>query len=211
MKPVGFARRKCRRGKGLIPPNPKQWDNEHNALDVREDAGVTLDVRLPVDAIFALVPHAQVVPHGTIPAAHSIIEHFRSGGSESWSGMSVPLGDGDVLVVYNDSHPPTRTRATLMEEFFHLWLDHPMSQVRVYGAEARTYNEFVESTAYGCGAAALLPYAALRGAIERGWTVTDISDHFEISVQLVEFRAKVTKQYRQLPRKRRRRAVGLRS
>ena len=207
MKPVDFARRKRRGGRGLLPPNPKQWDIEHNALDVREDAGLALDVRLPIDVVFGLMPHAEVVGHGSLPAAHAWIQHFRSGGSASWSGMAVPLGDGEVLVVYNDSHPPTRTRATLMEEFFHLWLDHPLCQVRVYHAEGRSYDEFAENSAYGCGAAALLPYAALRSAIERGWTARNISDHFEVSAHLVEFRAKVTKQYRLLPRGRRRQAL----
>ncbi len=205
MKHVDYARRKSRGGKGLIPPNPTQWENEHNGLDVREAAGVSLDQRLPIDVAYELVPSAEVVPHGSLLAAQSQIDHFRNGGSAAWSGMAVPLPDGDVMVVFNDSHPPTRTRATLMEEFFHLWLGHPPSQVRVYGAESRTYNAAVETSAYGSGAAALLPYAALRSAIQRGWTVADISNHFEISEQLVGFRAKVTKQYQLLGRGRRRR------
>jgi hypothetical protein len=39
-------RRIRRRGKGFLPPNNKQWDNEHNALDLREELNLSLNVPL---------------------------------------------------------------------------------------------------------------------------------------------------------------------
>jgi hypothetical protein len=77
--------------------------------------------------------------------------------------MAIDLKGEGVLVIYNDSHPHCRVRATLMEEFFHLWLGHPPSVLRFYRDDlARSYNKAVESQAYGSGAAALLPYRSLR-------------------------------------------------
>src|SRR5437773_12068232 len=127
-----YARRRARGGKGLLPPNPKQWENEHNALDLREAIALGLDIPLGHPAAFALLPDVTVVGHGQIPMAQIHIDHFRNSGSGAWSGMGIPLPGGGALVVFNDSHPMNRIRATLMEEFFHLWLGHPATTVRVY-------------------------------------------------------------------------------
>jgi hypothetical protein len=44
----------------LLPPNRKQWDLEHNGLDLRERLGVPLDARLSRDLAFDLVPNPTV-------------------------------------------------------------------------------------------------------------------------------------------------------
>jgi hypothetical protein len=129
-----------------------------------------------------------------IPAAQRFIDHLRGAGSREWSGAAIPMKDG-VLVVYNDAHPHTRIRATLMEEYFHLRLGHPPSIVRVYveAGARRSYDATVESDAYASGAATLVPYVALRKAIERGEPVASIGRSLEVSPALVEYRLKVTK------------------
>jgi Zn-dependent peptidase ImmA (M78 family) len=100
-----------------------------------------------------------------------------------------------ILVVYNDSHPPRRTRATLMEEFFHLWLGHRPTRLKVFsdGKSKRDFDRAKESEAYGSGAAALVPYKALREMLTKGSAVRVIADHFLVSEQLVEFRIRVCK------------------
>ena len=196
-----YERRRARGGRGLLPPNPRQWENEHNGLDLREDLGLGLDCALPTAGSFRLLPDVTVLPHGEVPGLAQIyIDHFRGGGSSAWSGIGIPLPDGGALVVYNDSHPTTRVRATMMEEFFHLRLGHPTSQVRVYvdrGAQ-RTYDSQVEGEAYGSGAAALVPYGFLRGAIQKGMDSSQIACMLGVSEDLVRYRAKVTKQYSKL-------------
>lgn len=204
MRQPDYARRKARGGRGLLPPNPSQWGNEHNALDVRDELGLTIDQRLSHEAAFDLEPNTIVVPHGELPAAAKYLDHFRQGRAAKWSGMVITLPTGNELVLFNDSHPITRIRATLMEEFFHLRLGHPRSALRIYGDNGswRTYEPTVEQEAYGSGAAALVPFAALRPMIEAGRTVRQIAQHFEVSDDLVLFRCKVTKTYRSARRKR---------
>jgi Zn-dependent peptidase ImmA (M78 family) len=142
------------------------------------------------------VPNVTIFPHGDLPLANVYIDYFRRAGSRNWSGMAIDLKGEGVLVIYNDSHPPCRVRATLMEEFFHLWLGHPPRVLRYYGDDsARTYNKAVENQAYGSGAAALVPYRALRARIRAGQSSADIADHFEVSRDLVLFRSKVTRLY----------------
>ena len=82
-----------------------------------------------------------------------------------------------------------------MEEFFHLWLGHPPTRVRVFssGEAKRDFDRAIESEAYGSGAAALVPYKPLRAMLEQGQAVRAISDHYLVSQELVEFRIKVSK------------------
>jgi hypothetical protein len=190
-------RRNARRGCGLIPPNPNQWENEHNGLDLRADLGITVDVPLPHEQAFALYPHIKVLPHGDIPAAAIFIEHLRTAGSASWSGLALRINDELELVLYNDAHRTTRVRATLMEELFHIRLNHPRSQIRLLSPSptGRTYDGQVESAAYGSGAAALVPYAALKKMIAAGATASMVARAFEVSSDLVNFRMKVTRLY----------------
>lgn len=82
-----------------------------------------------------------------------------------------------------------------MEEFFHLWLDHKPTTLRVFanGDSKRDFDRAKESEAYGSGAAALVPYKALRAMLEKGRPVRVIADHYLVSEQLVEFRIRVCK------------------
>jgi len=200
---LNYARRKSRGGKKLIPPNPLQWENEHNGLDLREDLGIPLDVPLDHDLAFEqMLPMVAVHPHGSIPAADKYLNHFRLSGSSAWSGMAITLPDGFELVFYNDSHPINRIRSTLMEEFYHIWLEHPKSLVRIYSEDRkwRTFNSKIEEEAYGSGAAALVPYRPMCEMLASGLSTTAIARHFRVSTDLVLFRGKVTKTYRRMRR-----------
>lgn len=193
-------KRRSRTGKGLLPPNPRQWRNEHNGLNLREELGLPLATPLYHQSAFALLSRTTVLPHGTLPMPAEFVELFRTTASASWSGLGLTLPDGSTWVVYNDSHAMNRIRATLMEEFFHLRLGHPTTRLRVYADDGanRTHNSLVESEAYGSGAAALVPYQPLRTMITAGKTAIGIARFFEVSRDLVYFRAKVTRTYARL-------------
>lgn len=57
---------------------------------------------------------------------------------------------------------------------------------------ARDYNQADEEAAYAIGAAALVPYGALRRLVVSGRTAPEIARHFCVSRQLAEYRIKVT-------------------
>jgi hypothetical protein len=191
--PKNYALRRTRRGKGLLPPNPNWWEHEHNGLDLRQELGSPLADALSHEAAFCALPDVHVLPHGEL-GPEAAVEHFRNAGSRNWSGMCIPC-DGVMLVVYNDSHPPRRIRATLMEEFFHLWLGHRPTRLKVFadGDSKRDFERAKESEAYGSGAAALVPYNSLRAMLEAGNAVQAIADHFVVSEQLVQFRIRICK------------------
>jgi IrrE N-terminal-like domain len=124
--------------------------------------------------------------------------------SEAWSGgaCSKPLPDGRRIVVLNPNHGAARTNATLMEEICHVFLGHQPNRLAVIAAEkngktlARDYRKLDEEAAYAIGAAALVPFAALRRAVLDGKSAADVARHFRVSRDLVEYRLKVTRLWR---------------
>jgi uncharacterized protein DUF955 len=198
-----FALRKGRKGSGLLPPNPTRWEHEHNGLDLRDELGLPIEACLSHEAAFDLLPNVQVLPHSDLALEPCDAHYFAGSRSGNWSGMCVPCPDGQTMVIYNAHHALGRIRATLMEEFFHLWLEHPPTKLRLLAKDGggREFDSSKESEAYGSGAAALVPYKSLRAMLEGGQSVQSIADHFLVSEKLVDYRISVVK----LSRLRRRR------
>ena len=129
--------------------------------------------------------------------------HLLGEAADEWSGgaCSRALPNGWKLVILNPAHGKQRNRATLMEEVAHVFLGHAPNRLAVIGknstgkqgaAVARDYNHDDEEAAYAVGAAALVPYAALRRMVLAGRLASEIARHFRVSRQLVEYRIKVT-------------------
>lgn len=195
---IDYERRRARKGKGFLPGNPDQWTPEHNALDVRADFDIPLSQPLPIRKLLKALG-AVVVPHGRLPCAESILQALRADFAAAWSAIALPWPGAKALVVFNDAHSSRRRRASLAEEFFHLWLGHPMTTLRCYeGGTKRTFAKEIEREAYDSGAAALVPYKLLRTRIEAGCDARRIAEYCDVSMDLVEYRAKVTKLYRRL-------------
>jgi Zn-dependent peptidase ImmA (M78 family) len=113
-------------------------------------------------------------------------------------------------VILNPAHGPQRNRATLMEEVAHVFLGHKPNRLAAITGDdqsrkspveanqsrdrmlARDYNQTDEEAAYAVGAAALVPFGALRRQVMEGRNSREIARHFRVSRQLVEYRIKVT-------------------
>ena len=86
-----------------------------------------------------------------------------------------------------------------MEEVCHVFFGHKPSRLAIKNVDkngetiARDYNEAIEEEAYSTGAAALVPYSALRRMVFEGRTINEIARHFNVSRALVEYRIKVSR------------------
>lgn len=128
-------------------------------------------------------------------------KHLIGDGRDKWSGgaCSQALPDGRKLIILNPTHGENRQNATLMEEISHVFLGHKPSKLAVttYNKQgqpiAREYQAEIEEEAYSVGAAALVPYSALRRMVELGKTSREIARHFNVSRELVEYRLKVSR------------------
>jgi hypothetical protein len=184
-----------------LPPGAKWRQFELHAMGFRDFAGVPSDV--PLDP-FRLASFANLLVvafediKGLTPEVRA---HLLGDASEKWSGgaCSLPLPDGRKLVILNPNHGRMRTNATLMEEVSHVFLGHRPSRLKVVAETAsgqtvaREYRKSDEEAAYGTGAAALVPFAALKKFVLEGQTSTEIGRHFRVSRELVEYRLKVTR------------------
>jgi Zn-dependent peptidase ImmA (M78 family) len=86
-----------------------------------------------------------------------------------------------------------------MEEVSHVFLGHQPSRLKVVAETesgrtiSREYRKTDEEAAYGTGAAALVPFSALRRFVLEGRNSEQIAKHFRVSRELVEYRLKVTR------------------
>ncbi|REJ78166.1 MAG: ImmA/IrrE family metallo-endopeptidase [Acidobacteria bacterium] len=187
----------------VFPPTGKGRVFETYAICLREFAGLR-DARHRLDP-FKLAQYANLLVADFELVKPLLTEEtlgqLVGAGKDSWSGgaCSQPLPDGRKLIILNPTHGKNRQNATLMEEICHVFLGHKPSRLafRENGTDsnlkARDYNAEIEEQAYSVGAAALVPYESLREFVIRGRTSRQIARHFDVSRQLVEYRIKVSK------------------
>ncbi len=190
----------------LLPATEKRKQFELRALGLRDFAGVRNEQALDP---FALARFARLLVvdfdriQGLSPESRA---HLLGDAADEWSGgaCSKPLPNGWRLVILNPAHGPSRNRATLMEEVAHVFLGHRPNRLAALARNgspgesqsrkivAREYNHADEEAAYAIGAAALVPYAALRRMVIEGRSGNEIARRFGVSRQLAEYRIKVT-------------------
>lgn len=185
-----------------LPPTFKGREYEVRALGLRDFAGLRrADERLDP---FALAEYARLMVIGFDQIEGLSLEareHLLGEGADAWSGgtCSRPLPNGWRLVILNPKHGDQRNNATLMEEVCHVFLGHRANRLAILAegkngkTVARDYNESDEEAAYAIGAAALVPFAALRRFVAEGKSLAAIARHFNVSRELVEYRIKVSR------------------
>ena len=185
-----------------LPPTTKGRNYELRAMGLRDFARLRRD-DVPLDP-FALAHFARlmIVDLDKIQGlSQETLEHLLGEGANAWSGgtCSRPLPNGWRLVILNPKHGPQRNNATLMEEVCHVFLGHKANRLAVVARSkkgktlARDYNDEDEESAYAIGAAALVPYAALRRFVRLSKTSREIGRHFHVSRHLIEYRIKVSR------------------
>jgi hypothetical protein len=186
-----------------IPPTQKGRHHEIRALGLRQFAGLRRDdqrldpFKLAQYAKLFVASFDQIEPL----LSEATKKHLVGEGKNAWSGgaASHTLPDGKRLIILNPTHGRNRQNATLMEEVCHVFLGHKPSRLSVQTRNkkgeiiARDYNEAIEEEAYSTGAAALVPYTALRRMVEHGKSSAQIARHFYVSRALVEYRIKVSR------------------
>ncbi len=182
-------------------PSGKKWCQfELKALGLRDFARARPDAPLNPFELGRLANLLVVDFDGIKGLSIKTRSHLLGSAAGEWSGgaCSRPLPDGRKIVILNPNQGPARTRATLMEEICHVFLGHTPNRLSVIAADtrgktsARDYRKPDEEAAYAIGAAALVPFAALRRLVRENKSSIQIARHFRVSRDLVEYRLKVT-------------------
>jgi hypothetical protein len=184
-----------------LPPGEKWRQYELQALGLRDFARVSHDAALNPFAL-ARFANLLVVDFDKLrDLSKQTRDHLLGAAAEEWSGgaTSRALPDGRKVVILNPTHGRARTNATLMEEICHVFLGHQANRLAIIANDehgktlARDYRKADEEEAYATGAAALVPYGALRRLILKGRESTEVARHFRVSKDLIEYRLKVTR------------------
>ncbi len=187
----------------ILPPTQKGRNYEIKAIGLREFAGLRRDdERLnPFDlakyANLLVVKFEDIEPFLSAEAKAELLGSSK----DKWSGgaCSQTLPSGEKLIILNPTHGANRQNATLMEEICHVFLGHKPSRLAVETRTkdgkviARDYHAEIEEEAYSVGAAALVPYSALKKFVSQGRTSREIARHFNVSRELVEYRIKISR------------------
>ncbi len=186
-----------------LPPTQKGRHHEVRAQALREFAGLRFDHQrldpfsLARYANLLVASFDEIAPHLSEEARRHLTDrakHLWSGGAASHA-----LPGGEKLIILNPTHHRNRQNATLMEEICHVFLGHQPSRLSVETRNkhgeviARDYNHAIEEEAYSTGAAALVPYTAVKRMVAEGMTSQQIARHFAVSRPLVEYRIKVSR------------------
>ena len=186
----------------LLPPTQKGRWFELRALGIREFAGLRRDIERLDPFLLARYAKLLVVELRDVEGlSDETREHLLGAGADAWSGGASArnLPNGWRLVILNPTHGPSRTNATLMEEVSHVFLGHKPNRLAVMSKTAdgkilyRDYNHAIEEAAYSVGAAALVPYSALKRSVLGGRAAQQIARHYNVSTKLVEYRIKVSR------------------
>ena len=113
---------------------------------------------------------------------------------DSWSGMTL-AEDDMLLIVLNPTHSLRRQASTLMHEIAHFRLDHVPASVQVSSGGLvllSDYSDEQEEEADWLGGALLLPQAALLHYRSAGETASEIAHRFGVSIDLCEWRCRMT-------------------
>ena len=185
-----------------LPPTQKGRHHEIRALGLREFAGLRRDDQRLDPFELAAYANLVVISFEEVEAlSPETVEHLLGSGKDAWSGgaASAVLPDGRKRIILNPTHGKKRQHATLMEEISHVFLGHKPSRLAVETRNkqgeiiARDYNHAIEEEASSTGAAALVPYTALKRMVNQGKTSQEIARHFYVSKALVEYRIKVSR------------------
>ncbi len=174
----------------LPPVSIGRWRAfERVGLQIRSFAGVGIHARLdPLE--LARMLDLRVVTLDDLKGLSAAARDLLTKGSAWSGGATTKLPDGSHIIILNPAHSAGRRAATLMEEISHILLGHKPTIINSQLDAGRDFDPIKETEAYGVGAAALLPYIALKESLAAGQAFRTIAHRFGVSIPMVGYRSK---------------------
>jgi Zn-dependent peptidase ImmA (M78 family) len=168
---------------------------ERKAGTAREMAGLGLDDAL--DARVLAAHHGLAVRSADTLVAVEKLEALERLQPGAFSACTFDLPRGKVIVV-NPLASQERVQSDIAHEVSHVLLQHRVKTVeRVGDFSFFACDPEEEQEANWLAGCLLLPRPLLVRAFRRGWTSEDIAREFNVSLQMANFRARVTGVLRQ--------------
>ena len=115
--------------------------------------------------------------------------------SFGWSALTMITGANNRIIINNPYHSQARQQSDLMHELAHVICDHKQSLSK-YDFEIplgmRHFDEVQEEEAICLGATLQITRPGLLWALKRNYTVDQIANHFNSSVDMATYRIRMT-------------------
>ena len=126
--------------------------------------------------------------------AESSLQQLVNHDPSSWSAVTIRSADTNLTIV-NSAHAPNRQRSSLTHELAHLILDHGPGRIDVSPEGHLLLNSFEqeqeEEADWLCGTL-LVPRAGLITAYRSSQDPGVLSNRFEVSVEMLNWRLRMT-------------------
>lgn len=119
-------------------------------------------------------------------------------GRRELSALTVMRGE-QSLIIYNDANSSKRSNADVMHELAHIILFHP-PKPPISADGSRHYDGVLEEEANWLGPALLVSDEAAVAIARNGWSISQASDLFGVSEDLVRMRLNVSGAYKRIRR-----------
>jgi len=171
----------------------KSWC-ERIALEKRSELGLK-----PVDRLdpYALAKRLAVVvrfPKDVPGLSGECLKRLLQDDPDSWSAVSLRKG-AKTLIIMNSAHSKARLASDLMHELAHLLLNHSPARVDVtedLQLLLRTHDRTQEDEANWLAGCLLLPRLAVMSVHRKRQLATDAAHEYGVSVDMLNYRLKVT-------------------
>jgi hypothetical protein len=158
-------------------------------LKVRRNLGISASQRLDVIAL-ATYYKVPILSFDKIGCPLEALHHFTVSRWSKVSGYLLPV-DGQLVIIYNPTHPKQRIRATISHEIAHLILNHEF-RVLATGDDGCIFGDKDQEDEAGwLGAELLLPREAAKRAVINGDSLSQLSDQFDVSIELARWRTNI--------------------
>ncbi len=114
--------------------------------------------------------------------------------SKQWSAMSVPLDETfkKWVIVRNHNNNKERQSVSILEEYWHILLEHQLTKIIKFGKfYGRSFESDEEHDAYYLASATLLPQKNIKNFVNQSNNnIEALAMKFGVSTELIEYRIK---------------------
>jgi len=178
----------------------KKWTDE-TVIGLRKELGLFASSPL---CAFELCKHLGIPilePSNVQNLPQDKLDELLGKGAKHWSAVTIPLDNENYIIIHNPSHSPARQQSNLMHEIAHILCKHKVSdEIKETGLAGflRNFDIEQENEAEWLGSSLQLPRPALLYSLKRNMTVEEIAEHYNCSVDMVQYRINITGVKKQL-------------
>jgi len=145
---------------------------------------------------FKLAEHLKVKIFNPTEFSLSEEEIIKLTGEDSgWSALTMETKQGNRIIIHNNNHTLARQQSNIMHEIAHILCNHQIEDKYTdmnlpFGM--RDFNKLQEEEAICLGSTIQLSKPSLQWALKRNMSPAQIAVHFDASIEMVNFRLRMT-------------------